>query len=189
MYWQQSLTIRALKSRAIRPGPVRRLNTYPLFVIVFNYQWQNEIDQPALWHCSLLLASAVQIRGLIAITGPEAGLIECYIIVGSIPCLQSSSDISRDEAKVNKWIFGINLWIYLLRKPHHWNEISFDQSFYQRLSNGRQITRNGRWLFSCFFIHSMLINYFCLTNFPASSSENHWTKTLTVCSVCSVCLC
>ena len=33
---------------------------------------------------------------------------------------------------------------------------------------------------------TLLINYFCLTNFPASSSENHWTKTLlTVC----VCLC
>ena len=26
----------------------------------------------------------------------------------------------------------------------------------------------------------MLINYFCLTNFPAGSSENHWTKTQTV---------
>ena len=36
---------------------------------------------------------------------------------------------------------------------YKWNEISFDQSFYQRLSTGRQITRNGRWLFSCFFIH------------------------------------
>ena len=38
------------------------------------------------------VASAVQIRGLIAITGPEAGLIECYLIVDRIPCLQARTD-------------------------------------------------------------------------------------------------
>ena len=131
--------------------------------------------------------------------------------MGCIPCLQSNMDKHRDKANLQlnavQCVLLLETFmsleeLYFNRKPQPWNMWRKVVPVFQYYDiNGMKYhlikvfirdwaPGDKSLVMAADYFHvssfTLLINYFCLTNFPASSSENHWTKTLlTVC----VCLC
>ena len=106
-YYHIILAARPSITLRYSPRYVSRLNAILLLVIVFNYQWQNEMDRPSnrsVANCGRWPMAIITNSSPLA---PSRQLIECYLIIG----YSTSSHSSTLHCKLQ--LFNIRKHFYI----------------------------------------------------------------------------